>query len=277
MGRPRKVRAPGDDGKSHRIWDITDFSLFDDGDINLVNKERLAWWQEFSRPEFSKKLMIAAEEAEKTGRAHGQCRICFVQPHKEPYVRKLMGNSHTEITFYKDDWSYFHKWGTHLLVDTDTRQQGQRPTFQAQKALITEGATLRDCHDLAGVNFQVARSAELLIHYHEPPRPVADRQIHVVDSCASPMPTNVYALELDSGPGRWFKYDAHESIYIDQLELKLSLHRLKKICGSGCFRVGGRQARWEHVYISGLDQDEMKALGLVTRRKPTAIDLIIRR
>ena len=276
MGRPRKVRAPGDDGESHRIWDVTDFALYHDGDITRINAERLAWWQRNAQPDMCKKLMIAAEEGEDLGRAHGQVRICFPQPHREPYVRKLMGKSHTEVTFYKDDWSYFNKWGSTLLIDVDHRHQGSRPTFREQKDLITHGATLRECHELAGVNYQVARTAELLIGYHEPARPTADREIHLVESPAAPMPSDVYRLEQDYGHNRWHRYDAHESIYIDQLDLKLSTYRLTKLCGPGGLQVGGRKARWEHVYISGLNEQERVALGFAPRPHRTPWDLIVR-
>lgn len=258
MGRPRKQREEGDDGKSHRIWDITDWALYDE--YNQVIPERLAMWEHMSREDSCKKLMVAGEEAPESKRWHGQCRISFPCPHRFDYVKKLFGQ-HCESTIAKDDWSYFKKFGSEKLIDVDYRVQGRRNAFAEQKELIREGANIRDCLDVVGANWQTIRNGEMLMKYIEKPREESERYVHLVRDNAQVMPPDVYHL---TSWNDWFGYDGHKDLYIDQLLCKLTLHQLKRCVGSGPFRIarGMRQAKWDHVYISGLDDNERRALRL---------------
>lgn len=265
MGRPKKQRQQGDDGNPHRIWDITDWALYDAN--NQVIPERLDMWQHMSREDSCKKLMIAGEEAPDTKRMHGQCRITFPCPHRFDYVKKLFGQ-HCEPTVATDDWSYFKKFGSDKLIDVDYKVQGRRNAFAEQKELINAGANIRECLDVVGTNWQTIRNGELLMKYIEKPREVSPRIVHIVGDNTSAMPTDVYHL---TNWNDWYGYDGHKDLYIDQILCKLSIHQLRRCIGSGPFRVsrGLRQAKWDHVYISGLGDEERRALRLDSVGQPT--------
>lgn len=279
MGRPKKQRVSGDDGNPHRIWDITDWALYTEDtrytDIPVIDPVRLAMWEHMSREDSCKKLMLAGEQADNSKGYHGQCRITFPCPHRFEYVKKLFGQ-HCEPTVAKDDWSYFKKFGSEKLIDVDYKVQGRRNAFAEQKELIREGANIRECLDVVGANWQTVRNGEMLMKYIEKPRDVAPRVVHLVTDDSSAMPTGVYHV-TDYRTG-WEGYDAHKDIYIDQLECKLTIQQLKKVTGSGAFRIlfGRRQAKWDHVYISGLSDDERRALRLDQRGVFSPWDLIVR-
>lgn len=276
MGRPKKQRAEGDDGRSHRIWDITDWALYDNRQRGCphVIPERLAMWEHMSREDSCRKLMIAGEEAPDTGHWHGQCRISFLCPHRFEYVQKLFGQ-HCEPTVATDDWSYFKKFGSEKLIDVDHRRQGRRCIFKTQLEMIQQGDNLRAIGQETGTNGHTMRSAQLAMEFYEPERPTAKRQVHLVANDDAPMPTGIYRL---NDYRFWNRYDAHLDVYIDQKDCKLTIRQLQKVCGPAPFQVGrGRQARWDHVYISGLSDEERAVLGFLPPRRLEPIDMLIRR
>ncbi len=253
-GRPPKVLAEGDDGKPHRIWDITDFSLYDE-DNNVV-PSRLEMWTHLSGDDCSRKLKLAGEECPNTHKWHGQARISFNCPHRWEYVKKLFGSSHIEITVATDDWSYFHKWESVLLLNVDYRKQGVRVIFAEQNIAIAQGATLKECAELPGANYQSVKSAELMMKLYEPERPSAHREVIRVSS-ASSVPSGVYRVP-SSDLRFWDKYDGQKSIFVNQAVLNINVHLLSQITGSAPFTVNRtREARYDKVYIYGLHPDTL--------------------
>lgn len=249
-GRPKKELAHGDDGKPHRIYDVTDFALYD-SDGNIV-PERLQMWTYLAREDCSRKCKVAGEECPNTLKWHGQARISFICPHRRDYVIKMFGKSHVEITIATDDWSYFHKWESVLLIDEDHKTQGKRVIFSQQLQAIKNGATLSDCFDMEGANYQSVRSAEVALYYKEPLRPVAPRETILIQSIDD-VPFDAYRVS-----GRyWDGYDAHPVIYINQAKLNYTYIELSEITGRQPFRLGGRynrSARHDKVYIYGLSE-----------------------
>lgn len=279
-GRPRKVfsKDPVLDAllrKPTPYWDFTDNPLFD-ADNNLV-EHRLDQWRRYCRAEGDgcKYLKIADEIGEKTGKRHGQGRIIFRRSYRRCQLEKLWPGVHWEPTKAKQDICYLLKPYTELLIDYDDRHQGKRSIFAEQRAAIENGVTIRECCRMEGANGQSLRNCEKICEYYEPERPTDKRHVHLVADSSATMPTGVYRL---NDMRFWNRYDAHDNIYINQKVCKLTLPQLKMVCGPAPFTVGrGRQARYDHVYISGLDDDERKALDLSPRGRSTALDLIIRR
>lgn len=206
-----------------------------------------------------KMVEIALEPCPETGRPHLQGR--FMPPRKMRFaqLKKILPPwvrfAPTKCCL---DLLYFQKFGTTTFMSKDLRRQGKRPVFKEQLEAVQKGATLKDCVQMEGANGQSFRSGQLLLEYFEPERPQAERFVHLVASSSTPMPTGVYRL---NDMRFWNGYDADSNIYIDQTVCKLTLPQLKMICGPAPFRVGrGRQARFDHVYISGLTADEREAL-----------------
>ncbi len=252
-GRPRKVydKDPVRDAEFHGLhssWDFTDFQ---------TTEERLAEWKHLKY----KTLIIAEETCPTTGKVHWQGRITFRRKYRFPQAKKVLGEQiHLEPTSCCVDDNYCRKFGTRCIIDDDTRHQGSRVVFKTQLEAVKNGATVRECMELEGANYQSFRSAELMMSYLEPERPHAPREVHLVATASSAVPTAVYRL---NDMRFWNGYDAHTDIFINQSVCKLTLPQLKMVCGPAPFRVGrGRQARFDHVYISGLTADERKALDL---------------
>jgi len=259
-GRPRKVydEDPVRDAEFHKLhssWDFTDFDISD---------ERLAAWKHLKY----KTLIIAEEICPKTGKLHWQGRITFRRNFRFPQIKKILGDQiHLEPTTCCVDDNYCRKLDSRCIIDHDTRHQGSRNIFKDQMEAVKNGANLRECSQLEGSNYQSIRSCHLLMEYFEPERPTAPREVHLVAS-AECAPTLVYRL---NDMRFWNGYDADTDIYINQAVCKLTLPQLKMVCGAAPFRVGrGRQAKFDHVYISGLTADERKALDLLStgRRRP---------
>lgn len=258
-GRPKKVRDKNDDGKAHYIWEFTDNPLYDqDGNRD---ETRFARFQEWAKdPSCCKKMMMAEETAPTTGKKHGQGRVSFRRAHTFDYVSKLFG--HVEVTVCTDDWSYFRKLDSVLLINEDHRQQGRRNVFKEQLEAIKAGANQRECALLEGANYQSNRGAELSLNLFEPERPHAPREVELVHS-QELLPAGIYRL---NDMRFWNGYDAHESVFINQSVCKLTVPQLKMVCGPAPFRVGrGRQARFTKVYLAALSADERKLLGLEPR------------
>ncbi len=251
-GRPRKVRHENDDGASHRIWDITDWALFDtEGNLD---EARLARWKRLSEPDCTRKLMIAKEIAPNMLNLHGQARVSFNCPHSFVYVTKLFASLHVEVTKATDDWSYFLKFDSEILIDVDNRKQGQRNVFKQQLEVIKNGGTVRDCMELPGANYQSVRAAELLMKYHEPPRPQAPRTVQYTPPTEWSWTPDSYVVRSKA---YWDGYDAHSTIVINNLVCKYTIPELAQIIGVQPHTVShGRQARWDHVIITACDAQE---------------------
>lgn len=275
-GRPPKVHS-NDPNLNELLklpwpsWDFTDNPLYD-GDNKLV-EHRLAEWQRWCCPDGCKMLKIAEEVAPKTGKFHGQGRIIFRRKYRRAQLQKLWPDVHWEPTKANKDQLYLMKPYTHLVVDYDDRHQGIRNVFAEQKEAIVAGANIRDCSSLEGANYQSIRSAEILMTYFEPERPPDKRYVYLVADGTATMPTDVYRLNHMSF---WNGYDAHDNVYINQKVCKLTMAQLRMVSGNAPFRVGrGRQARFSHVYMSGLDEDERKALDLLPcGRRATPMELL---
>jgi len=271
-GRPRKERHANDDGKSHRIWDVTDWQLFNQDTGELV-AERNEKWLGWIKEDVCKKCMVAKELSDDTKRWHGQCRISFQAAHSFTYVQRLIG-AHVEPTRATNDWSYYKKHDSVMVYDVDYRKQGQRNVFQEQKAAIKQGVCIDELLEIPGSNVQSLRSAEYLMQYLEPEREPLPRQVHLVVSAESPMPQGIYRL---NNPQYWDGYDGHKRVYINQAVHKLSVPMLRQCIGRAPFRVGRfRQARFDDVYISGLSHDDARALGIdPIQQRWTPIDLLL--
>lgn len=244
--------------KAHSSWDFTDHKVFEEG-----CEARLADWKRWCEPEGCKYLELAHEVGAE-GKHHGQGRIMFRRKYRLAQLKKLWPDVHWEPTKCAADCLYLRKPEMETVIMFDSRHQGRRTAFAEQKELIRTGGNIRDCLDLQGANYQSVRSAELVMKYIEQPRPTGPREVHLVASYAAPMPSDVYRL---ANWRFWDGYDAHTNLYIDQRRCKLTLHQLRMVTGPGAFIVGyGRQARWDHVYISGLDEEERLSL----RIKPPA-------
>lgn len=250
-GRPRKERDANDDGKTHRIWDITDWDLFQG---EALNEDRFARWKRLSEPDCTRKLMVAKELSPKTQRLHGQCRVSFNVPHTFDYVRKLFPESHVEVTVATNDWSYFLKFDSSLMLDIDNRRQGQRNIFKDQLEAIKTGSNVRDCMELPGANFQSVRSAELLMKYHEPPHPGTSRTVQYVSKSDDWTWTpDKYVLRSKQ---YWDGYDAHSTLVINQGVCNFTRSELSQIMSSCPHTVSfGRQARWTNIIIFNCDLD----------------------
>lgn len=263
-GRPRKSVDPAQhDNDTHKSWDFTDFQVVISGDIGDA---RLAEWKHFSYSS----LIIAEEVCPDTGRLHGQGRIVFKRGYRWTQMKKILA---PDVSFQASkctaDDNYCRKMGTRCLIN-DRGHQGKRSVFKEQLEAVQAGSTLRECSELEGANYQSLRSAELLMVYNEPERAHAPRVVHVVDANAA-MPSGCYRL---NEMRFWNGYDAHTDVYINQSVCKLTPAQLRLVTSPAPFRVGrGRQARFNHIYISGLSSDECKALSLLPccRRIPESL------
>lgn len=277
MGRGRPCKVHSEDPRLNELlkkgspsWDFTDNPLFDE-DNNLV-ETRLEQWRRWCCPDGCKMMKIADEIGDNTGKRHGQGRIIFRRSYRRAQLQKLWPGVHWEPTKAKQDCLYLLKPDTVLILDYDDRHQGRRNIFAEQKVSIENGATIRHCIGMDGANVQSIRSAELLMKYIEPQRPTSTRHVHLVANAASIMPTDVYRL---ANKTFWDGYDAHSDIYINQQICKLTLPELKQVCGPAPFLIArGRQARHDHVYISGLTDDERKALDLDPSGRNVQMDVL---
>ena len=253
-GRPRKDRHAMDDGKGHKSWDFTCNHLFDDdGNVILPVYDALML---LSREDMSAKMMIAKEQAPNTGKWHGQGRVCYRRNYRFDAVQKILAGCHCEATKCAQDWCYFAKLDSVNVIDVDNRKQGKRNVFKEQLSGIKDGATLQDCCDYEGANYQSLRTAELLMKYIEPDRPSTPRVVELVVKPAPP--TGAYIVN-----SFWDGYDAHKAIFINQRLCNFSVPMLRTISRQYPFRVGrlGRQARFDRVTFYGLDAAEREALG----------------
>ena len=259
-GRPRKVYTQDENKdahfrRSHYAWDFTDYVVcnqadiapFPDAEVSDAAEKRLLWWKSL---EYNT-LHIAHEICPETGRPHGQGRIRLKRRYRFDALKKIFpADVHFEPSVCTVDDNYLRKWGSQTIVEEDHRRPGVRNIFAAQTQLIKDGATIRDCMALEGANYQSVRSAELQMKYIEPERPVELRDVVFGDICD--VPSGVYQL-VD--PTSWQGYDAHKEIHINQRVLNFSTAKLLQLCGPHPTRVGnqGRQARYDRVYISGID------------------------
>ena len=262
-GPPRKVmhKNPVVDAelhKPHESWDFTDPSLYaQDGVINAL---RQADWERWCDRDGCKYLEIAGE-CSSTGYWHGQGRILFRRRYRLAQLKKLFPDVHWEPSVCRQDCLYLRKPEQKTVIKYDGRKQGARNIFADQRESIQEGCTLRECALEPGANWQSFRSAELLMSYFEPERPPAPRVVHLVRNADAPMPDGVYRLK---DWRFWDGYDCHKHVYINNALLKLSNAQLRQVTSGAPFRVGRyRQARFDHVYISGIPEEQRLFLRIV--------------
>lgn len=261
-GRPRKTYSldaakDAELHKPHDCWDFTDYvvpyTAIPEAVCPGVGTERMDIWKDL---EF-KTLEIAHEICPQTGQPHGQGRIRFLRKYRFTQLKKLLPpDVHIEPSACTLDDNYLRKHDSVTLVRIDHRHQGRRNIFKEQVSAIEAGATVRECIMMEGANYQSIRNAEITMKYLEPEREYAPREIKQVPD--DEVPAGVYRL---ANATHWDGYDAHQAIYVNQQELRLSMPYLRKILGPSPTRVGhGRQARFDTVYITGLSEDERRAL-----------------
>lgn len=264
-GRPKKVYSDDPEKdywfhQPHDTWDFTDyvipFTAASPYQCDGVGTERYDYWMRLD----VKTLEIAHEICPDTQRAHGQGRLRFPRKIRFEALKKILPSDvHFEPSKCCKDDNYLRKHESVTLIKIDNRHQGRRDIFREQGDAIALGATIRECRVMEGANYQSIRSAELLMKYIEPERPIAPRETRQVAS-ADQVPLGVYRLQDDRF---WDGYDADTAIYIRQGIVKLTIPKLRQIIGSAPFRLPrGRQARFDTVYISGLDEQERRALRL---------------
>ena len=229
-----------------RVWDFTDFTRGD---------ERLAWWQNL---EYNY-LFIAEENCPKTQRLHWQSRIIFKRMYRFAQLKKIFPpDVHFEAAKAIQDFNYGKKWGSKIICEIDHRKKGARPIFGDQKKAIQDGATLRECIDLPGANWQSLRSAELCMSYLEPAREYGDIQVIWVNNGSEKFiydkEPNLYKPPIDGDHLKyWTGYDAHEAVLIDCLAHKITVPTLRQWIGPAPFRLntkgGCRQARYKRIYV----------------------------
>lgn len=257
-GRPRKERSAGDDGKTHRSWEFTDYDL---------SQERKDWWQGLDC-----KFNIAAhEQCPTTGKDHMQGRIIMRRAYRFAALKKIFpAGVHFEPTKAEGDSNYFRKHGTVLLWEIDNRCQGKRTVFHEIKESLASGGKMADILAMDDLNYQSLRSAELLIKYVEEPREIAPVEViistgpqavqHVYDDCQA-TEGGIRCLYEPLSPDCWEGYDAHEVVHIRHGP-KLTADLLWKLMDKYPFRVGNkgssRQARYRKIYISVCDEMDLQ-------------------
>lgn len=263
-GRPPKVFSKDPDEnyqlhKPHDSWDFTDyvvpFSAVPASICPGVGTQRLDFWLGLK----FKTLRIASEVCPDTQRLHGQSRILFNRKYRFEQLKKILP---PDVSFRPSkctaDDNYLRKHDSVTLVDIDNRCQGRRNIFREQGDAIAEGATIRECRVMEGANYQSIRSAELLMKYIEPERPTEKREVIIVPNAAQ-VPMDVYRVQ----DRYWDGYDAHDAIYVRHGVTNFSIAIMSQLTGPAPFRVcRGRQARYNKIYISGLDAGELRQLRL---------------
>lgn len=96
MGRPKKIRNNGDDGKDHKTWMIT-----------LNNPEKDEHWIDrkyllelFDRNSLSSGVI--EEEIGKCGTVHWQCRVTFVRNKRYQYIKDRLPHSNIRWSIKKE-------------------------------------------------------------------------------------------------------------------------------------------------------------------------------
>jgi len=269
-GRPKKVFStdPEKDAqmhKPHECWDFTDYVVpyqplmeySDASDLNAPAKQRMDFWTGLG--DSIKTLEIAHEVCPDTQRPHGQGRIRFTRKIRFDALKKILPpDVHFEPSVCTKCDMYLRKHDSITLVKIDNRHQGKRNIFREQHDAIKTGATVTECAQMDGANYQSVRSAELLMKYIEPERPTAPREVIYVNSFDE-VPAGVYRVPADHR--FWDGYDAHSAIFIFQPLLNMSIHHLSQLTGPAPFRLPkGRQARFDTVYIYGASHDDRNLL-----------------
>lgn len=263
-GRPKKVyhEDPEKDywfHQPHDTWDFTDyvvpFCALSPSQCDGVGTERYDFWTRLE----VKTLEIAHEICPDTDRPHGQGRVRFPRKIRFEALKKILPpDVHFEPTKCCKDDNYLRKHGSVTLIKVDNRHQGRRNIFREQGDAIAAGATIRECRVMEGANYQSIRSAELLMKYIEPERPIEPREVILVANAAQ-VPMDVYRVQ----DRYWDGYDAHDAIYIRHGITNFSIAIMSQLTGPAPFRVcRGRQARYNKIYISGLDAGEIRQLRL---------------
>jgi len=269
-GRPPKVFSKdavknAELHKPHDCWDFTDYVVpyqplmeySDAGDLISAAVKRMEVWTGMG--DSIKTLEIAHEICPDTQRPHGQGRVRFTRKIRFEALKKILPpDVHFEPSACTKCDLYLRKHDSVTLVKIDNRHQGRRNIFREQGDAIVTGANIRECRVMEGANYQSIRSAELLMKYIEPERPIEQREVIIVSNAAQ-VPMDVYRVQ----DRYWDGYDAHDAIYIRHGITNFSIPIMNQLIGPSPFRVcRGRQARYNKIYISGLDAGEKRQLRL---------------
>ena len=244
--KPTKRPKGRQDNRRSRSWD---------GTHSKPSDEVTAFFKRLSL-----KYLEYSLETGESGYKHGQFRMIFYCPMRFASVQKLLGpDVHLEETICTQDDNYTRKWGSEVIISYDNRNQGKRCIFKDQAQLIKDGATIRECIDLPGANAQSVRSAEILMAYIEPPRPVAAIEVlysetNQLEAIYSREGSNLYrppvtGQRLDF----WTGYDAHASVVIDCALHQVCPKTLRQWISPCPFLIntkgGARQARYTRIYV----------------------------
>ena len=256
-GRGRPPRPADNSNEPSKSWDFTDPKLAVEGKLD---PERFATWERWTIPPAGCVYLEIALECSDKGYWHGQGRLVTRRAYRLTQLTKLVPGVHWERTKASADCLYLRKHGQETVLLYNSNAQGKRVVFEDFRNALANGASLREISQMQGACTQSMRSAELMAGRFEPERPLAPRNVILVPNNATPMPVGTYRVAC----ARWWDlYDRETDIYINQAVLKLSLPLLKQYIGPAPFRIGrGRQAVWDTVYISGLDDDDRRALNI---------------
>lgn len=241
-GRPKK---PVDEKEQSRAWDFTDFHIHDEG--------RFDWWKSL---EYSL-LHISEEVCPDTQRIHAQARIIFRRNYRFAQLKKIFPpDVRFAATKADADFNYGRKWNSKLLISDDNRSPGRRNVFTEQRDLIANGGSIRDCIACEGANLQSVRSAQILMEYIEPPRPIGDVEVIKIQDITEALTkeTDLYQPPLgEKGLHFWPGYDAHAAVAIDCALHEPDIILLRRLCSPYPFKLnvknGCRQARFTRLYL----------------------------
>lgn len=254
-GRPRKIRVGNDDGQCHKTVSFTDWNVCParEEHYRLVS-------QECAKFVMSKEYGTQAKDSMKVdpdvpgSRPHYQGQITSRYPHRWAYWAKWFEGVHFEFSKCEYESLYEMKVSSELVIYHNSSQQGKRVVFAEQKDKIKEGATLRECADLDGANYQSLRSAQLLMQFFEPDRGCKDRD--VIQAFSPSEECGYVVTDIDN----WFGYDGHKTVFLDMLRVpkKRRSEVFHKYTSSSSFRVrvSGytmRQAMYDKIYVLNYD------------------------
>lgn len=269
--RGRPARPRDDPNEPSKSWDFTDPKLALEGKLD---PERMATWERWTVPPLGCVYIEIALECGDSGYWHGQGRLVTRRAYRRSQLQKLIPGVHWERTKAAADCLYLRKHGQETVLLYNSNAQGKRLIFEEYRKALAKGSTLREMSQVPGCCFQSLRSAELCAGRLEPERPSSARSVILVPNNAAPMPPGTYRV----ADARWWDaYDREPDIYINQAVLKLSVPLLRQYIGPAPFRIGrGRQAVWDTVYISGLSDEDRRALHIAAPGPRDPWELVIR-
>lgn len=228
-----------------RSWEIT---VWD------PTEEDVAW---VKNVEYSS--IYIAKEAGEAGRLHLQGRIIFQRVYRLAALKKLHPTAHWEITKAEQDWNYYKKLGSEVIID-DIKQKGQRVDIeQIKKKLKTTnsvGAIVEEA------SFQTVRLCEKILQYNEPQRVIGPiKVVWYWGPTGTGKTRKVFDLHPQAEVFRpvsykwWEGYDGHKVVLLDDFRKDFcKFHELLTLLDIYPYRVetkgGSRQIQADTFYIT---------------------------